>query len=288
MIKLNIGCGNKILSNDNGWINIDGNNNPGVDLVLDLSKDKLPYPDYSVDYILAENILEHVSRHKQEEFLSELVRVLKCGGRITLEMPHLQTIVERYIGLRGEELIIDAKETAARLYGAQEDDFGCHRWIYQEEELLELLGKVGLHCNYIGEIRDFNLICDAIKSNADTIDGAFLSCIQTIIDTKTNYYVVDLVGDINKAALSLALRLTQSGINGIVFLLGRDIYFDKHAIINVPDGVSVVMDLIARSSGFIANDETTIKTSHLNIPTIYTSDDIFSLDDYMSQLGINV
>jgi predicted SAM-dependent methyltransferase len=287
MIKLNVGCGNKILSKEQGWINIDGNANPGVDLVLDLSNTHLPYPDNSVDYILAENILEHISRHKQEEFLSELVRVLKCGGRITLEMPHLQTIVERYIGLRGEELIIDAKELASRFYGSQEDDFGCHRWIYQEEELLELLGKVGLHCNYIGEIRDFNLICDAIKSNADTTDGAFLSCIQTIIDTKTNYYVVDVFNDISKALLSLAIRLSEIGV---VFLLTSKVHFDKDSIVNVPDDVAIIMDMIKRSSGFVANDKSTIKVLDLNIPFLYIDNlnDNITLDDCISLLGINV
>lgn len=282
MIKLNIGCGNKILD---GWVNIDSTFRKGVGLVLDLSIHKLPYPDNSVDFILAENILEHISRHKQEEFLSELVRTLKPGGRITLEMPHLQTIVERYIGLRGEELIIDAKEVASRLYGAQEDDFGCHRWIYQEEELLELLGKVGLHCNYIGEIRDFNLVCDAIKSNADTLDGAFLSCIQTIIDTQTNYYVVDLTRDPHKIALGLAIRLSEIGI---VFALGEDIYLDKNSIIFVPSNIGVTSDILSRSSGLVTRDISAGWSNNIrNIPIIYT-DCNFSLDDYISQLGINV
>jgi len=84
MIKLNLGCGNKILE---GYENLDlYSTTSGVQRV-DIRQ--LPYPDASVDEILAEDILEHFGRLEWRKILAEWVRVLKPGGTITIQSPDM-------------------------------------------------------------------------------------------------------------------------------------------------------------------------------------------------------
>ncbi len=57
MKKLNFGCGNKILS---GWVNVDIQRRKGIDLSFDFLKDKYPFKDSEFDYVLIDNVLEHL------------------------------------------------------------------------------------------------------------------------------------------------------------------------------------------------------------------------------------
>ena len=66
-----------------------------VDIVLDVERNILPFPDNSCDRILVENILEHIGFHtdnpkKQEAlifFLNECHRVLKADGILQGNVP---------------------------------------------------------------------------------------------------------------------------------------------------------------------------------------------------------
>lgn len=96
--KLNIGCGR--LRKD-GYIGIDrvqfidGNGNECVDIVLDVERNRLPFPDNSCAHILVENILEHIGFHtdnpdKQEAlifFLNECHRALNEDGLLEGNVP---------------------------------------------------------------------------------------------------------------------------------------------------------------------------------------------------------
>jgi len=80
-IKLNLGCGNDVLP---GWVNIDAYND-AADVKADVRK--LPYPDNSVDIILASHVIEHF--HFQDGFavLLEWYRALRPGGKLIVETP---------------------------------------------------------------------------------------------------------------------------------------------------------------------------------------------------------
>jgi len=96
MLKLHIGCGPRILK---GWVNLDlkyqspshAYGDPAdlrgtrEDLlVLDVTREALPYDDDSVDLIFHEDFIEHLDQRDQICFLAETLRVLKrgCGHRI--------------------------------------------------------------------------------------------------------------------------------------------------------------------------------------------------------------
>lgn len=82
-VILELGCG---LNKQPGRIGIDRLDLPGVDIVADLEKG-LPFlPDGSVDEIHSKSFLEHVDDF--ELLMTEIVRVLKRGGRKHLFVPH--------------------------------------------------------------------------------------------------------------------------------------------------------------------------------------------------------
>ncbi len=79
-MNLNLGCGNDYRA---GFINIDLGGK--CDLKLDLDREKLPYEDESVDFIIAYHLVEHL--HNFIPFMNECHRVLKKDCRIELTTP---------------------------------------------------------------------------------------------------------------------------------------------------------------------------------------------------------
>ena len=89
MIKLNIGCGLDYKESDDksNWINVDSNRNIKADIYLDLNE-SLPFSDCSVDYVLMDNVLEHINPGEYFSFLEEIHRICKPGAVIEIYVPH--------------------------------------------------------------------------------------------------------------------------------------------------------------------------------------------------------
>lgn len=102
MLKLNLGCGKRILPD---YVNID--NNPflhkvsqgpiceGSSRVMDVRN--LMYADESVDEILAEFVLEHIPYFEIQETIWEWWRVLKVSGNLVLLVPDFEAIARAYL-----------------------------------------------------------------------------------------------------------------------------------------------------------------------------------------------
>ena len=88
-MKLHLGCGTNKLA---GWINIDSVKGCGPDLVHDITQ-PLPYDDLTIDEILAEDLLEHFDKYMRYVVFGEWARVLKLGGRITVQVPNFKKIL---------------------------------------------------------------------------------------------------------------------------------------------------------------------------------------------------
>ncbi|MDP2593158.1 MAG: methyltransferase domain-containing protein [bacterium] len=82
MKKLNLGCGMDVKQ---GWVNLDSASLPGVDVAHNLDVLPLPFEDEVFDEILCQDVLEHVNL---SPLLSDLHRILKKGGLISVRVPH--------------------------------------------------------------------------------------------------------------------------------------------------------------------------------------------------------
>ncbi len=91
-MKLNLGCGADIRD---GYINVDVIKSRGVDVVCDISQ-KLPFEDNSCEEIIAQDILEHLTKEQLESTLAEISRVLLIGGRLKVRIPNINAIFDKF------------------------------------------------------------------------------------------------------------------------------------------------------------------------------------------------
>ncbi len=90
MRKLNLGCGTKYKED---WVNLDINSNYKADIYHDLNKFPYPFRDNQFDYILLENILEHLDNIL--DVLNELHRICKDKAviEITTSFAHSRNFI---------------------------------------------------------------------------------------------------------------------------------------------------------------------------------------------------
>ena len=83
-MKINIGAGYKKYP---GLIRIDSDPQTNPDHLINLETDKLPFEDSSVEFVLAEHLLEHIG-DGFFHLIQELYRVCKHGAIINITVPH--------------------------------------------------------------------------------------------------------------------------------------------------------------------------------------------------------
>jgi hypothetical protein len=88
--RLHVGCGRVRLE---GWLNLDVQNLPGVDLVVDVSRG-LHFHD--VEAVYAEHFLEHLDLDLALAFLEDVHRCLRAGGVLRLSTPNLDWVWETH------------------------------------------------------------------------------------------------------------------------------------------------------------------------------------------------
>ena len=157
MLKLNLGCGLNQKPKEEGWVNIDCRDLPGVDKVCDIRK--LDYPDASVDEIFANDVLEHISWRETKKVLAEWARVLKPGGKIYIQSPDIEAIAKKI--LSGE-----IKEEGIGYWVFGSADYGepsFHKAGFTKKFLKKLLEEVGIRVERIENDGGTNLMCWGIK-----------------------------------------------------------------------------------------------------------------------------
>ena len=148
-MKLNIGCG---LDYRDGFINIDGREDlPRIDKIINISKNSLL--DYfaagSIDYLLANDFIEHHFHWQGVSLLTEFFVLLKSGGALEMRLPDCNYIVN------AQHITIEQKITL--LFGGQDipqgeadpgsrkkfPEFFCHKYGYTREAMQRELQAVG-------------------------------------------------------------------------------------------------------------------------------------------------
>lgn len=84
-MKLDLGCG---YCKKEGYFGVDIEKNEGVDLVLDIGKDKFPWEDESVEDIHCSHAVEHLEPEERIHFINECYRVLKKGSKLFIQVPY--------------------------------------------------------------------------------------------------------------------------------------------------------------------------------------------------------
>ena len=93
-MKLNIGCGRDVKP---GFVNIDAYERENkLDLVIDVTKE-FPFKRETVDYIYAEQFIEHLTWLDGKNFLYNCYFCLKEGGMLRLVLPDYETIFRKYL-----------------------------------------------------------------------------------------------------------------------------------------------------------------------------------------------
>jgi ubiquinone/menaquinone biosynthesis C-methylase UbiE len=96
-MKINIGSG---FDKREGFTNIDNSVEVKPDLVCDLDKERLPFADNSVEFVLSVHSLEHFSQ--PVKVIEELYRVSKNGAVWKFEVPfsysHQDTLFHKTVG----------------------------------------------------------------------------------------------------------------------------------------------------------------------------------------------
>ena len=167
-VKLNLGCGDKILL---GYINVDvvesrKGNKP--DLLCDITKlDK--FADNSVDEILTVHVIEHFYYWLLPPVLAEWKRVLRPGGVMITETPNLLFACQEIMKEPFKAALPNAQMSMWPLFGNpyEEDELMCHHWCFTPQTLGQTFAEAGFTnirqepAEYkLREPRDFRVVCE--------------------------------------------------------------------------------------------------------------------------------
>jgi len=85
MVKIDIGCGpNK----KEGFLGLDQYSFPGVDHVVRLGNEPLPFADGTVEEAHASHFVEHLTATERCYLFNDLFRVMQPGAKMTMIVPH--------------------------------------------------------------------------------------------------------------------------------------------------------------------------------------------------------
>jgi len=162
-MKLNLCCG---LDLREGYINVDARKTRHDVCVLDLEKDLLkPFPDGSVEEIIAKDCIEHISWRRVEDLLKDMHRVLKCGGRVYIQVPDLEAIAKNVI-FNPDFCFGDLcgwRAISYWVYGGQDYPENTHKAGFTVPTLRRLLESLGFSVVEIRGDGGTNIICWAYK-----------------------------------------------------------------------------------------------------------------------------
>ena len=116
----------------------------GADLCADLHS--LPVPSDSADAVAAIHVLEHFQIFDAPALISEWRRILKPGGKMIIEVPSLDKIINYIVWAFAHKEPLADFMTLHALYGdpRYRDPLMMHRWAYYAEVLRSLLEFVGM------------------------------------------------------------------------------------------------------------------------------------------------
>jgi predicted SAM-dependent methyltransferase len=158
MVKINAGCGQRIL---NGYKNVDvvpSRAGRQPDIVADLRK--IPLPDSCAEEVMAIHVVEHFHPWEVPDLLKEWRRLLKPEGLLVLELPNLIKCCRNIITLY-EGGTVPMKVNHPDQYGmwgifgddSHKDPYMMHKYGWTPQTLSAELEKHGF-----GSIREMETV----------------------------------------------------------------------------------------------------------------------------------
>lgn len=145
MTKLNLGCGTDIR---NDFINVDIKALPGVNVIADVTE--LELKNNSIDFIVAQHLLEFIPRKKLISLLQKLYSFLTSGGYLEIRITDLSLVTKAlYLNTVSKEMGLHHEMVIALLYGQQLDEFDIRLNGFTVEFLEGLLVGIGFKVNTI-------------------------------------------------------------------------------------------------------------------------------------------
>lgn len=126
--RINLGAGKKPLK---GYLNVDTQNLPDIDIVDDFRK--LKFVD--LDEVRASHLLEHFSREEAVKVLELWHSWLKPNGILVIETPDFQSTCRDFLK--------DPYWMTRHSFGSQENEWSFHKDGWYEDKFREILPKIG-------------------------------------------------------------------------------------------------------------------------------------------------
>lgn len=148
-MKVNLGCGSDLRP---GWLNVDSRQlfpDGSEFLCCDLMELDDKIGDDSVEEMMAQDVLEHVSWRVVDALLVILARKLRPGGILFVQAPNLDRIAKAYL-----EGTLSHYAAQRYIFGDQGYPENTHMNIWSSDEIVRRLEMVGLkiervaHVNY--------------------------------------------------------------------------------------------------------------------------------------------
>lgn len=224
--RLNLGCGFDIRA---GYLNVDLHARHNPDLVADVG-DLSMLPGGYFDEIVAQDILEHLERHRTVPVLAGWARLLKPGGIVHIRVPSLFDLFEMLASPAQRE-IEKTEEVIHLMYGTQAYTGDYHLAGFTARLLGEYLSRAGL------------LVCKATLyySWLHDISARKTDRLTDPLEIAHNVYfnVLDRAGDADGlaglAADIASGRLDQAGAEALLhaseearFLAANPVYLRNH------------------------------------------------------------
>lgn len=150
-VKVQLGCGHKPWD---GWINVDGPRAAShADLVADLRE--IPLESGIADVVAAIHVFEHFYQWETGAVLAEWKRLLKPGGKLILELPSFDKVVDYLTVCKAKGKPAWMQMAWWALWGdpRYKDPAMTHKWGYTEPLMRQTVEAAGFERVMIMEPR---------------------------------------------------------------------------------------------------------------------------------------
>ena len=158
-VQLNLGCWTDIRP---GFVNIDIQDYPGVNRVQDATS-LSEWSSNTVDFIVAQHLLEYIPRKQMIPALTEWLRVLKKDAPLELRVTDLGNLTRSlYLNGISDEMGLHHEMVISLLYGKQKDKHDVRYSGFTSDFLQGVLVGIGYTINNV-VIEGYDIIITAIK-----------------------------------------------------------------------------------------------------------------------------